>query len=69
MHELIASIPAEALVEAPADDAGLKTFALAKIYNNRASREELRASMIAKARNVVENGIESLEMVSVVEHR
>ncbi|ALI04007.1 hypothetical protein C1Y08_00610 [Pseudomonas sp. FW306-02-F02-AA] len=58
-----------ASVEASSGDVDLKSVALAKIYNNRASRDELRASMIAKARDVVEKGIESLEMVTVIEHR
>lgn len=57
------------LAEGVSGESDLKSIALAKIYNNRASREDLRASMIAKAREVVENGIESLEMVTVVEHR
>lgn len=46
-----------------------KNKAFAKIYNSRMSREELRASMLEKAKNVVEKGIGSLDLVTVVEHR
>lgn len=47
----------------------LKNKAFAKIYSGRLSRDDLRASMMAKAKDVVDNGIGSLELVTVVEHR
>lgn len=47
----------------------LKNKAFAKIYSARMSRDELRASMLAKAKDVVDNGIGTLDLVTVVEHR
>ncbi|OLU26472.1 hypothetical protein [Pseudomonas sp. PA27(2017)] len=47
----------------------LKNKAFAKIYSSRMSREELRESMLAKAKDVVEKGISSIELVTVKEHR
>ncbi|SDS62569.1 hypothetical protein ACP3TY_05975 [Pseudomonas rustica] len=47
----------------------LQTRAVAKIYRSRASRSDLRAAMIEKSRRVVEDGIDSLEVVSVKEYR
>lgn len=47
----------------------LKHKAFAKIYSGRMSRDELRASMLAKAKDVVEKGIGTLDLVTVVEHR
>lgn len=66
--------PATVRAENPADagvdaSVALKNKAFAKIYGGRMSRDELRASMIAKAKDVVEKGIGSLDMVTVVEHR
>ncbi|VVO01599.1 hypothetical protein [Pseudomonas fluorescens] len=58
--------PADAKVDA---SVALKNKAFAKIYSGRMSRDELRASMIAKAKDVVEKGIGSLDLVTVVEHR
>lgn len=46
-----------------------KKKAFAKIYSTRLSREALRASMIEKSRAIVVNGIGSVEMVTIVEHR
>ncbi|MNC14373.1 hypothetical protein D3C76_1152910 [compost metagenome] len=57
---------AEAKVDA---SVALKNEAFAKIYRGRMSRDELRASMLAKAKDVVEKGIGSLDLVTVVEHR
>ncbi|WP_143522555.1 hypothetical protein [Pseudomonas sp. 2822-17] len=47
----------------------LHTRAVAKIYSGRASRTELRAAMIEKNRRVVEDGVDSLEVVYVSEYR
>lgn len=67
-----------AVATAVADDVGdakvsastaLKHKAFAKIYSGRMSRDELRASMLAKAKDVVEKGIGTLDLVTVVEHR
>ena len=49
--------------------AALKHKAFAKIYSGRMSRDELRASMLAKAKDDVEKGIGTLDLVTVVEHR
>lgn len=49
--------------------AAAKDKAFAKIYSGRKSRDELRASMLAKAKDVVEKGIGTLDLVTVVEHR
>lgn len=64
--EDIAVVTADAAVEV---SNARKNKAFAKIYSSRMSREELRASMLEKAKNVVEKGIGSLDLVTVVEHR
>ena len=63
---LVADDAAEAKVDA---SVVFKNKAFAKIYSRRLSRDELRASMMAKAKDVVEKGIGSLDLVTVVEHR
>lgn len=49
--------------------AKLKSKAFAKIYSRRLSRDALRESMMAKAKDVIENGIGTLDLVKVVEYR
>jgi|GEM_PF-2657457 len=71
MNKLAASVvmagePGDAKVDASMI---LKNEAFAKIYSGRMSRDELRASMLAKAKDVVERGIGTLDLVTVVEHR
>ena len=71
MNELAASVvmPGKS-GDAKADaSVTLKTEVFAKIYSGRMSRDELRASMLAKAKDVVEKGIGTLDLVTVVEHR
>jgi len=64
--EDVAVVTADAPVEV---SSARKNKAFAKIYSSRMSRDELRASMLEKAKNVVEKGIGSLDLVTVVEHR
>lgn len=71
MNEIVTPVAtageaADANVEA---SVALKNKAFAKIYDGRMSRDELRASMLAKAKDVVEKGIGTLDLVTVVEHR
>lgn len=71
MNEIVTTVAkageaADANVEA---SVALKNKAFAKIYSGRMSRDELRASMLAKAKDVVEKGIGTLDLVTVVEHR
>jgi len=71
MSELaVAAVVAEKAGDAKVcASAALKHKAFAKIYSGRMSRDELRASMLAKAKDVVEKGIGTLDLVTVVEHR
>ncbi|MEN5137009.1 MULTISPECIES: hypothetical protein [unclassified Pseudomonas] len=67
MIELATTVPA--VDESTDSSIELKNKAFAKIYSARMSRNDLRASMLAKAKDVVEKGIGTLDLVTVVEHR